>query len=442
MTLIIADTVSTTGYAYDLTTVDDLQVGAGISVISTDTDAVRAFGSGQQVSNRGFISGTVDGVSVGNGDTSTGNSIVNSGVILGVDDAIQSNGVGGSIVNTGVLHAKWGINVFTSEGVSGAKTTITNAGSVSGINTGILHHGDANLTINNSGVIVSTGADAILSIGAASAMTINNSGQITGNILMGGGDDRYDGRGGHVTGNVSGQGGADSFYAGSAAEHFFGGLGSDRLNFEGAAGVRAALDNSFAGTGAAAGDTYSDFEFLFGSNGGNDTLRGDADKNEMFGRGGADQMHGAQGNDKVHGGMGEDVVVGGEGNDNLYGGFGTDTLTGSTGTDQYFFTSIETMGDRITDFANTVGADEKFRILDTAIAGSGVAVGALSASRFVVRNDNLAQDGNDRFIFRQTDETLWYDENGNVGGGRVLVADLQDGATMAAADIVIYIDVD
>jgi hypothetical protein len=35
---------------------------------------------------------------------------------------------------------------------------------------------------------------------------------------------------------------------------------------------------------------------------------------------------------------------------------------------------------------------------------------------------------------------LWYDENGNAGGGRVLVADLQNGASMNAGDIIIYIE--
>ena len=59
----------------------------------------------------------------------------------------------------------------------------------------------------------------------------------------------------------------------------------------------------------------------------------------------------------------------------------------------------------------------------------------LSASRFQTRADNLARDADDRFIFRTTDKTLWFDSNGNGAGGLTMLADLDAAATMTSADI-------
>ena len=67
-----------------------------------------------------------------------------------------------------------------------------------------------------------------------------------------------------------------------------------------------------------------------------------------------------------------------------------------------------------------------------------VAGTTLAASQFEVRADNLAQDADDRFIFRTTDQTLWFDSNGNAGGGLSEVADLQASAVLTAANILIY----
>ena len=62
----------------------------------------------------------------------------------------------------------------------------------------------------------------------------------------------------------------------------------------------------------------------------------------------------------------------------------------------------------------------------------------MAASQFRARGDNHAQDGNDRFIFRTTDETLWFDRNGSAAGGLTLLADLQDGAVVAFTDIDLF----
>ena len=89
----------------------------------------------------------------------------------------------------------------------------------------------------------------------------------------------------------------------------------------------------------------------------------------------------------------------------------------------------------IADFSNLSGKNNLIRISAAGFGGGLVAGGPLAASQFRVRADNLAQDGDDRFVFRTTDQTLWFDSNGNGAGGLTLVADLQTGATMSAGDI-------
>ncbi len=59
--------------------------------------------------------------------------------------------------------------------------------------------------------------------------------------------------------------------------------------------------------------------------GGNDTLRGGQ---------GLDTLLGGPGNDELYGNRGEDIVDGGEGNDSLFGGQDNDTLLGGTGNDR------------------------------------------------------------------------------------------------------------
>jgi hypothetical protein len=65
-------------------------------------------------------------------------------------------------------------------------------------------------------------------------------------------------------------------------------------------------------------------------------------------------------------------------------------------------------------------------------------LGVLGIGRFKSGGNNQAGDGNDRFIFRTGDETLWFDRDGTGGAAPVLIADLQNGATMTYQDIVIF----
>jgi Ca2+-binding RTX toxin-like protein len=182
------------------------------------------------------------------------------------------------------------------------------------------------------------------------------------------------------------------------------------------------------------------------SYGGNDSLNGDAGQDTVVGGGGADTLLGSGGLDSVLGGNGADFLYGGTGADSLFGGLGDDAitggaqidaLTGGNGNDRFIFNLLAHGGDVIADFSNMTGNNDRFRI-SAAGFGGGLTAGVLATNQFQTRVDNVAQDNDDRFIFRTTDRTLWFDANGNGAGGLTMLADLQAGAVVTAADILIW----
>jgi Ca2+-binding RTX toxin-like protein len=80
-----------------------------------------------------------------------------------------------------------------------------------------------------------------------------------------------------------------------------------------------------------------------------DTLWGGNGDDLLYGDGGNDRLSGDNGNDTVFGGIGDDKLSGGVGNDWLYGGKGKDVLTGGYGADTFVLASGEGT-DSILDF--------------------------------------------------------------------------------------------
>lgn len=84
---------------------------------------------------------------------------------------------------------------------------------------------------------------------------------------------------------------------------------------------------------------------LYGANGddyiygevGNDSLYGDAGNDHLFGAEGDDQLYGGIGNDTLYGGENNDILRGDDGDDTLIGGSGNDRLLGGKGNDTYIF---------------------------------------------------------------------------------------------------------
>ena len=125
-------------------------------------------------------------------------------------------------------------------------------------------------------------------------------------------------------------------------------------------------------TGEAQGDRYISIEGLAGSRFG-DTLRGDTEANQLYGREGNDLLVGRGGNDYLNGGGGEDTLRGGAQDDIMRGGASQDTFVFGNGRDRIedFADDVLMLDDalwgerslsdqQILDFASVVGSDTVF----------------------------------------------------------------------------------
>jgi Ca2+-binding RTX toxin-like protein len=164
---------------------------------------------------------------------------------------------------------------------------------------------------------------------------------------------------------------------------------------------------------------------------------GNAMGNRLVGNSAVNVLRGLDGADRLEGREGADSLEGGGGDDTLRGGAGADRLSGGLGNDSFVFASPGEGGDVVLDFRNAAGDNDYMQVSAAGFGGGLVAGTACLASQFRTRADNLAQDADDRFIFRSTDQTLWHDSNGSAAGGLTLIADLQSGATLTHADILI-----
>ncbi len=186
-------------------------------------------------------------------------------------------------------------------------------------------------------------------IGSADGLDLFSIENINGSLL---GNDTIHGRNGANTfftfgGNdkVYAAGGGDTIDLGDGNDqlyvefgrenNFNGGSGNDLISYQDAVlavGVDLKLERGLSGN--AIDDTVIDFENLYGSQVGDDTLKGTNGSNKIKGLGGDDLINGRGGDDTLVGGSGNDIVKGGSGNDKLIGGSGDDKLKGGTGDDK------------------------------------------------------------------------------------------------------------
>jgi Ca2+-binding RTX toxin-like protein len=285
--------------------------------------------------------------------------------------------------------------------------------------------------------------------GGAGNDTLNGKGG--SDFLMGGlGNDTLKGGGGADT--LEGQAHDDILMGGGGGDHLDGGSGNDTAVYsDSAAAVTVNLENGTGLGGTAEGDTLDDIENIVGSDyddafqgdgganeiragegndlakggGGADTLRGEEGKDSLYGMGGKDTLRGGGQSDYLSGGNGQDKLVGNSGADELDGGKGNDTLTGSGGNDFFVFRDAldpDTNVDTITDFA--VNHDE-IHLAQNIFSAIG---GHLGSGEF--RIGSHAQDSNDYVIYDPDNGKLFYDANGDGGGGRVLFARLDAGLNL------------
>lgn len=423
--LIEATTQTVDGNVYILTGNDDLHIGAGVTIQSTYSDPVTHTGADAVLAWTGVHTITVDGTIIGEdeainliGVDEAQTVIVNAtGVLISGGDGVVSDadgiildGIGSSITNAGLINAYGSAASLNVR--EGGTTSITNSGTMTGRVSGIWHKfGLGTLVVTNTGTISSPN-HAIL--GGDSADLITNHGTLSGAVDLGGGNDMLDNRGGLIVGAITGGNGDDLFYLGTTAETIDGGLGYDTLNLSSyTTGVTIDMANPSLNKGAAAlNDSFTGIEAVVGTTRA-DVIRGDGGDNMFQGNGGSDNLSG------------------GDGADTIEGGVSKDTLTGGDGADVFRFVTLTGGGDIVTDF--TSGTDVLH--LEGSIFGYGAATGAVSANDFVSAENNVALDASDHFIFRTTDSTLWYDKDGSGAKAAKMIADLQDGATLAVTDL-------
>ncbi|WP_210270767.1 M10 family metallopeptidase [Mycoplana rhizolycopersici] len=366
--------------------------------------------------------------------------------------------------------------------------------------TGEAFFGGAGSDTFDTSTVVFAGFNAFINLTSGEfTYTPGNTGTIdlssVENAVSGDGDDILTGSG--VGNRLSAGAGDDELFGRAADDLLIGGLGADKLDggtgsdtasyLYAAAGVRANLTNPGGNTGEAAGDTYTAIENLTGSafgdvlygNSGKNRLSGSSGNDVLVGRAGADALVGGAGldtasyagatagviarlaspwtntgdakgdtyssienlagsshADRLIGNSGNNVINGAAGNDLLAGNAGFDTLTGNTGRDSFLFNTAPSAAsniDHITDFyvpSDTI-------LLENAIFAALGGAGTLAASAFRSNSSGQAADASDRIIYEKDAGRLFYDSNGNAGGGRVQFASLASDLALTHLDFVI-----
>ena len=348
--------------------IDLAQANGSIQIDGTltaqDSIGILAAGVGSRVTITGSVSGGSAGVFMGLFG-SPDNQLVNSGTISAgsvgdmANDTRFNNGVLAEGFNNQITNLAGGTITATSSQGAGVRlaaggdgTVVSNAGTI----TALTWYGvdfdtmgvSETARLFNSGVIQGL-AGAFR--GNDSADNVTNRGAMIGQVDMGLGDDRLDGRGGRFDGLVLGGDGNDSLDfrgTGLALDTIFGGIGLDTvLGTDGTDTIDGGDDDdNLSGRG---GDDVIlgglGVDTLLGGDG-NDLLAGDDGLGVLFGGQGDDHLtvlpatlsavmqgHGGAGDDTLDGGLADDVMFGGAGDDEVFGGDGIDAAQGGAGDD-------------------------------------------------------------------------------------------------------------
>lgn len=320
-------------------------VGATGTIISASGDGFSASVGGLfDLINVGSIIVASDGVTVAHSDGDALITVSNSGTIHAGSDGISvdSGSQIARIVNSGSITAATGVAVSTGWMGGTGTTTLVNTGMITGF-TGSFEAGSG-----------------------AAINVINNAGLMAGQILLGLGDDLYEGGSGQVTGTVFGENGADTLAGGEFTDVLDGGSGDDHLVGRGGDDVMTSGSGADVLLGGSGNDQMTggtEADTLIG-NSGDDTMAGDGGDDLLIGQDGTDSIDGGDGSDTLDGGAGDDVLEGGGesdvlrgrgGEDELAGGLGLDFLTGGSGADIFVFRTTTHAGlgatrDQILDF--------------------------------------------------------------------------------------------
>ena len=204
-------------------------------------------------------------------------------------------------------------------------------------------NGGGNFEVNTIDTGISAGPVTLVTVIAldgADTITLGASLGARGAVVQGGlGDDTI----------IASNGGSNDLRGQGGADHYSGGTGSDKFNFDefdlfvgdsGGGGDR--IDGSTAGAGVSwsfglagiesfKGTPFNDLINATGETG-VVVILGEAGSDTLTGGSGADVIRGNLGNDRINGGGGNDILIGQEGNDTIDGGAGSDTIDHASGT--------------------------------------------------------------------------------------------------------------
>ena len=213
--------------------------GEGI-VVSSGTGGAATFQG--DIVNNGLIEASDDGIDINPGITVQGN-IVNNGRIVADDDGIDfdpTSALVGDIVNSGRIEAgSDGIEIGPDVSITG---DIVNRGRIEADTDGVELGFDVVLDgelVNRGTITGDADGDgdglAIDAVEVQADLTVINDGTLNGDVVLGFGNDVFDGADGRVNGSIDGGGGNDSLTGGDNADTFVFNLGTGQdtvTNFE------------------------------------------------------------------------------------------------------------------------------------------------------------------------------------------------------------------
>jgi hypothetical protein len=94
-------------------------------------------------------------------------------------------------------------------------------------------------------------------------------------------------------------------------------------------------------------------------------------------------------------------------------------------------------GDVVHGWGEATGNQDRLFVNVKTFRGGLVAGEDLGTKLVSLASSAPALEGADRFIFRQSDETLGFDKDGKGGVAGLMIADFQDGAVVTAAEVIL-----
>ncbi len=180
--------------------------------------------------------------------------------------------------------------------------------------------------------------------------------------------------------------------------------------------------------------TAGDGDDLAYGRGGNDQLSGDRGNDNLSGGNGDDTLLGGVGNDVLNGGPGLDRLIGGDGDDTLVGAADRDILVGGRGADVFRFDGLAGTPDVIRDMSSGVDTIQ----IAPWLLGNALERGTVDAARFAL--DSAV--GSQAQLVYVTDTGsayghLFWDDNGDLGGGQTLLVKLYASPALSVTDLFI-----